>query len=395
MQTEFKRVFIVVLDGVGAGELPDASEYGDVGADTLVHVAAATRNLQIPNLVTLGIANIRPLHEQMAPIHPIGSYGRMAEKSPGKDSVTGHWEMMGIVLVRPFPTYPNGFPLDIIARFEAAIGRKTLANCPASGTEIIERFGAEHVRTGSPIIYTSADSVFQIAAHEAVIPIGEQYAMCQLARDMLVGEHAVGRVICRPFEGEVGHFRRTERRKDYPLTPPENLLDRLHAAGVGVHAIGKISEFFNGRGIDRWDHTTNNSDHIIALQHAVENSFAGFIFANLEDFDMLYGHRNDVFGFARALEEYDHSLGLFLNSLRPDDLLIITNDHGNDPTFPGTDHNREFAHLLVYSPSLKGGVNLGDRSSCSDLSATVSQVFGISNGSVGTSFMNKLVSIHN
>ncbi len=387
---QFERIFIIVLDGVGAGELPDASIYGDVGSNTLVHVAQANGGLNIPNLVSLGIANIQPLHAVDAPATPVGSYGRMAELSPGKDSVTGHWEMAGIVLDYPFPTYPNGFPPEIMRAFEEVIGVETIGNIPSSGTEIIKLLGEEHLKTGYPIVYTSADSVFQIAAHEAIVPIERLYAMCEAARKLLCGTHAVGRVIARPFEGEVGAFRRTERRRDYPLTAPENLLDRVQAAGIGVRAIGKISEFFAGRGIDQWDATTNNKDHIEALSRAAKTSEQELIFANLEDFDMLYGHRNDVAGFANALEEYDMSLTGFLSSLRSTDLVIITNDHGNDPTTPSTDHAREFAHVIVYSPSLTGGVALGDRKSFSDLAATVEDNFGIRRGINGESFLSHL-----
>jgi len=386
----FEQIFVVVLDGVGAGELPDAAAYGDTGSNTLTHVAEAAGGLSLPNLARLGFGNICPMKGVPINSHAVGYWGRMLEASPGKDSVTGHWEMMGIVLDQPFPTYPNGFPPDVIGPFEEAIGTKTLGNYAASGTEIIKQLGEEHVRTGYPIVYTSADSVFQIAAHEAVIPVERQYEICEIARGQLTGEHAVGRVIARPFEGEAGAFKRTERRKDFPLTPPPTCLDALAESGHKVHAIGKISEFFNGRGISSWDHTTNNADHMAALIRAVEKSEASLIFANFEDFDMLYGHRNDIRGFADALEKFDSDLPKALNKLRDSDLILFTNDHGNDPTTPSTDHSREHAFLLLYSPGLSGGNDLGVRETFSDISATIRAVFGLPAGEHGISFLHGL-----
>ena len=391
MTNNFNRIFLVVLDGVGAGELPDANLYGDVGANTLVHIAEAAGVLNIPNLVGLGIANIQPLSGIYAPQSPLGAYGRLAEQSPGKDSVTGHWEMAGIVLKKPFPTYANGFPPAVMLPFEAAIGIGTIGNLAASGTEILDRLGAEHMTTGKPIIYTSADSVFQIAAHEAVIPVDRLYQICEIARRQLAGEHAVGRVIARPFVGEPGSFKRTENRKDYPLPAPRNLLDELCEAGFGVHAIGKISEFFDGRAISRWDHTTNNADHIAALQRSVETSEASLIFANLEDFDMLYGHRNDVIGMAAALETWDMALEEIINSLHATDLMIITADHGNDPTTASTDHSREYPFLLAYGAELKSGVDLGIRQTFSDIAATIRDVFDLPDGAHGTSFHSSIL----
>jgi phosphopentomutase len=386
----FNRIIIVVLDGVGAGELPDADKYGDVGSNTLVNTAAAAGGLNLPTLGRLGLGNIQPI-QGVPPAQPSrGSFGRMREASPGKDSVTGHWEMTGIVLEHPFPTYPHGFPPEVIKPFEAAIGTKTLGNYAASGTEIIEQLGEEHVRTGYPIVYTSVDSVFQIAAHEGVIPIERQYEICEIARKQLTGEYALGRVIARPFEGEPGNFNRTERRKDFPLTPPPTVLDALAESGHKVHAVGKIWEFFNGRGIATWDHTTNNADHIKALVQAAKSNDSAFIFANLEDFDMLYGHRNDVGGFVDALETFDAALPEVLNSLRPADLIIFTNDHGNDPTTPSTDHSREYAFLLAYSPGLSIGHDLGIRASFSDLSATIRDNFGLPPSEHGTSFLPEL-----
>lgn len=387
-----ERMIIVVLDGVGAGELPDAAEYGDTGGDTLVHVAEAVGGLRLPNLGGLGIGLIRPIKGVPLIESPLGSFGRMLEASPGKDSVTGHWEMMGVILDRPFPTYPNGFPPEVMQPFEAAIGTKTLGNYPASGTEIIKQLGGEHMRTGYPIVYTSADSVFQIAVHEAVIPISRLYEICEIARAQLTGEHAVGRVIARPFEGAPGCFRRTERRKDFPLTPPRTVLDTLVESGRKVHAIGKISEFFNGRGITTWDPTTNNADHTAALTEAAKSNKNDLIFANLEDFDMLYGHRNDPQGFADALETFDADLPPILESLGPTDMIVFTNDHGNDPTTPSTDHSREHAFLLVYAPGLKRCINLGTRTTFADLGATVLDAFDVrADGIPGTSFLPQLV----
>ena len=386
----FDRVIVAVLDGVGVGELPDAAEYGDTGSNTLVNTAVEVGGLSLPNMGRLGLGNIQPI----AGVPPVsrsrGCYGKMSERSPGKDSVTGHWEMMGIVLERPFPTYHNGFPPEVINEFENRIGSRVLGNVPASGTEIIKQLGEEHLRTGYPIVYTSADSVFQIAAHEVVIPIDRLYEICRTARELLTGEHSVGRVIARPFEGDSGTFRRTERRKDFPLDPPRNALDVIAESGRTVHAIGKIHEFFNGRGIQSWDQTTNNADHIKALVEAIESSSAGFVFANLEDFDMLFGHRNDSRGFAEALESFDAELPGVLGRMRPDDLLILTNDHGNDPTTPSTDHSREYAFLLAYSPAFREGRNLGIRRSFADLGTTVLDIFHLPSWKCGSSFLREM-----
>jgi phosphopentomutase len=345
-------------------------------------------------MARLGLGHILPI-EGVPPVgSPSGNYGKLREASPGKDTITGHWELAGIVLARPFPTYPNGFPPEVMAAFEAAIGVKTLGNVAASGTVIIQQLGAEHVRTGQPIVYTSADSVFQIAMHETVIPLERQYAICQIARELLRGEHEVGRVICRPFLGEgtaPNPFRRTERRKDFPVSPPPTALDELRASGRAVHAIGKIYEIFNGQGITTWDHTTNNAAHIAALQNAVESNDSALIFANLEDFDMLYGHRNDPQGMAEALEVWDAALPPILAALRPGDLLILTADHGNDPTTPSTDHSREHPFLLVTGPELKTGVPLGTRATYADVAATIRQAFALPPSAQGTSFLPALL----
>jgi phosphopentomutase len=401
-QDSIGRIFIVVLDGVGAGELPDADRYGDVGSNTLAHTAQAVGGLNLPQMGRLGLGNIT----QIAGVPPEadcrGCYGKMREASSGKDTITGHWEIAGVVLSRPFPTYPHGFPPEIMTAFEQAIGTKTLGNFPASGTAILQQLGEEHLRTGYPIVYTSADSVFQVAMHEAIVPIARQYAICEIARKILTPPHEVGRVICRPFVGGgkaasasgdprlKGAFTRTERRKDLPVTPPPTVLDALQEAGRAVHAIGKIYEIFNGRGIATWDHTTNNPDHIAALLAAARANDSALIFANLEDFDMLYGHRNDPRGMADALEAWDGSLPSILTALRPDDLLLITADHGNDPTTTSTDHSREYPFLLAYGPDLKTGVDLGTRATYADIAATVREAFGLPPGTHGTSFLPAL-----
>ena len=389
---EIQRIFIVVLDGVGAGELPDAALYGDTGSNTLAHTAQAVGGLRLPHMGRLGLGHLTAIAGVPPDPHPTGNYGKMRESSPGKDTITGHWEIAGVVLPRPFPTYPQGFPPDVIAAFEQEIGTQTLGNVPTSGTVIIEELGAEHVRTGFPIVYTSADSVFQIAMHEEIIPIARQYEICEIARRLLTGTHEVGRVICRPFAGSAGHFKRTERRRDYPVSPPPTVLDELHSAGLAVHAIGKIFEIFNGRGITTFDHTTNNAAHIAALQQAAEINRSALVFANLEDFDMLYGHRNDPQGMANALQEWDTALPALLAALRPGDLLLITADHGNDPTTPSTDHSREYPFLLAYGPERTQGIDLGVRATYADIAATVRDAFDLPTGTHGTSFLPELLS---
>lgn len=374
----FDRVIWIVLDSVGIGELPDAAEYGDVGRDTLGHIARS-RPLHLPNLVRLGLASIKPLAHLEPPAHPSGSFGKGATHSPGKDTTTGHWEMAGIWLDQAFPVYPHGFPKSLIAEFERQIGRKTLANKPASGTEIIKELGEEHMRTGFPIVYTSGDSVFQIAAHEDVIPIAELYRMCEIARKLLDGPNRVGRVIARPFAGTPGNFRRTERRHDYAVEPPRPmLLDVLAERGVPVFGVGKIHDIYNGRGVANYVTTKNNADGMLRLTEALANQPSGLIFANLVDFDMLYGHRKDVEGFAKSLEEFDALLGPFLLKLAASDLLLITADHGcdPDPVNPTTDHSREYVPIVLYSPGLAGGKNIGARQTLADMGATVAAIFG-------------------
>lgn len=387
----FDRVIWIVLDSVGIGELPDAATYGDVGRDTLGHIARS-RPLRIPNLVRLGLANIKPLANLTPAGNPAGCYGKGATVSPGKDTTTGHWEMAGIWLDQAFPVYPYGFPKSLIEEFERKIGSGTLGNKPASGTEIIKELGAEHVRTGFPIVYTSGDSVFQIATHEEVIPIKELYRMCEIARKLLDGPNRVGRVIARPFTGAAGNFRRTERRHDYAVEPPRPmLLDVLAESKTPVFGVGKIHDIYNGRGVEQYVTTKNNVDGMAKLTETLTQRPNGLIFANLVDFDMLYGHRKDVEGFARSLEEFDALLGPFLESLRPSDLLIITADHGcdPDPVNPTTDHSREYVPMLAYSPRMRAGVNLGTRATLADMGQTVAENFG-TRIPHGTGFLNSL-----
>jgi phosphopentomutase len=374
----FERVIWIVLDSVGIGELPDAADYGDVGRTTLGHIAES-RPLKLPSLVRLGLANIAPLAHLTPATSPVGAYGKGITHSPGKDTTTGHWEMAGIWLHQAFPTYPHGFPPEVIAEFEKQIGRGTLGNKPASGTEIIKELGEEHVRTGKPIVYTSGDSVFQIAAHEDVIPIAELYRMCEIARKLLDGPNRVGRVIARPFAGAPGHFLRTTRRHDYAVDPPKPmLLDVLAERGVPAFGIGKIHDIYNGRGVEKFVTTTGNPDGMAKLTAALSERRSGLIFCNLVDFDMLYGHRKDVEGFAKSLEEFDRLLAPFLGLMASSDLLIITADHGCDPDarWPTTDHSREYVPILAYSPRSGAGTNLGIRQTLADMGQTVAENFG-------------------
>ena len=387
----FERVIWIVLDSVGIGALPDAADYGDVGRSTLGHIAES-RPLQIPNLVRLGLANIAPLQHLQPAKSPIGAYGKGVTHSPGKDTTTGHWEMAGVWLEQAFPVYPHGFPKEIIAEFERQIGRQTLGNKPASGTEVIKELGEEHVRTGKPIVYTSGDSVFQIATHEDVIPIAELYRFCEIARKLLDGPHRVGRVIARPFTGPSGHFVRTPRRHDYAVDPPKPmLLDVLQDCRVPVFGIGKIHDIYNARGVSDYLTTKNNADGMNKLTAAVRDRKNGLIFCNLVDFDMLYGHRKDVEGFAKSLEEFDALLEGFLPLLRDSDLLMITADHGCDPDgrWPTTDHSREYVPILAYSPGSGANVDLGIRDTLSDMGQTVAANFG---GSLphGKSFLHEI-----
>src|SRR3990172_1298780 len=368
----------MVLDSVGIGPLPDAGEYGDAVRNTLGHIAWS-RPLALPNLVRLGLANIAPLEPLPPPATPAASFGKGATHSPGMDTTTGHWEMAGIWLEQAFPVYPNGFPKELIEQFERAIGRRVLGNKPASGTEILKELGEEHLRTGFPIVYTSADSVFQIAAHEEIIPVTELYRMCEIARKILDGPHRVGRVIARPFAGAPGKFIRTERRHDYAVEPPRPmLLDVLAERRVPVLGIGKIHDIYNGRGVENYATTKNNADGMEKMHAALAQQPRGLIFANLVDFDMLYGHRKDVEGFARSLEEFDALLGPFLAALAASDLLLITADHGcdPDPAWPSTDHSREYVPILAYSPAPPRPTHLGVRPTLADMGQTVAENFG-------------------
>jgi phosphopentomutase len=373
----FHRVIWIVLDSVGIGEMPDASEYGDVGSDTLGNIARI-RQLKLPNLCALGLANIKPLANVEPAFQPRGAFGRCALASPGKDTTTGHWEMAGIHLERPFPVYPGGFPAELIAEFERRIGRQTLGNVAASGTEIIQKLGDEHRVTGRPIVYTSADSVFQIAAHEEVIPVPELYRICEVARELLRGPHEVGRVIARPFIGSNGSYTRTPNRHDYAVPPPPGmLLDQLADKGVTVHSVGKISDVFLGRGIRKSDKTKSNADGMAKTLEAMAGTPEGLIFVNLVDFDQQYGHRNDVEGYAAALEAVDEWIPAAMDRLAETDVLILTADHGCDPTTPSTDHSREYVPLLVYGNRIRPGVDLGTRPSLSDIGQTVAENFGV------------------
>jgi phosphopentomutase len=356
--------------------MPDAAAYGDSGSDTLGNIARL-RGLELPNLARLGLGNIKSLAGIAPAENPAGAYGRCTLASPGKDTTTGHWEMAGIHLEKPFPLYPHGFPPDVMREFECRIGRGTLGNKAASGTEIIKELGAEHMRTGSPIVYTSADSVFQIAAHEEVIPLWELYKICETAREILRGPHEVGRVIARPFTGTPGSFARTANRHDYAVPPPKGmLLDRLEARGVFIHSIGKIFDVFLGRGIKESDKTKNNADGMEKTIAAMNETPEGMIFVNLVDFDQQYGHRNDVEGYGAALEQFDSWAPQFDAALREGDLAIFTADHGCDPTTPSTDHSREYVPLLVHGPNVRRGVDLGLRASLSDIGQTVAENFG-------------------
>jgi phosphopentomutase len=388
---KFTRIIWIVLDSVGIGALPDAAAYDDTGRTTLGHIAEY-RPLRVPTLVALGLANIAPLKNLAPAPAPRASFGKGATHSPGKDTTTGHWEMAGVWLDQAFPVYKRGFPPEIMDAFEKQIGRKTIGNKPASGTEIIKELGEEHVRTGCPIVYTSGDSVFQIAAHESVIPIPELYRMCEIARKLLDGKHRVGRVIARPFEGTPGNFKRTTRRHDYAVDPPKPMLmDVLADEKVPVFGVGKIHDIYNGRGLEDYVTTKSNTDGMEKLTAAVRERLSGLIFCNLVDFDMLYGHRKDMEGFARSLEEFDAQLAPYLQLLGEKDLLMITADHGcdPDPRWETTDHSREYVPILAYARARATGANLGTRATLADMGQTIAENFG---GTIphGTSFLSSL-----
>ncbi|MEG6522618.1 phosphopentomutase [Desulfotomaculum sp. 1211_IL3151] len=390
-EKKVKRVSLIILDSVGIGELPDAGDYGDQGSNTLANVAKAVKGIHLPNLGRLGLGNIHPIEGVEAIANPMGAYGKMAEKSMGKDTTTGHWELAGIILETPFRTYPQGFPREVIEEFEKRINRKILGNVVASGTQIIEELGKQHMETGLPIVYTSADSVFQIAAHEEIIPLQELYRICEIARQMLDGEHKVGRVIARPFVGSPGSFKRTANRHDYAVSPQvPNILTLLQEAGIKTMGVGKIYDIFAGVGISDSVKSKDNMNGIDQVLNFMKDTEAGLIFANLVEYDSLYGHRNDPVGYAGALEAFDRRLPEIMEAMLPDDLLILTADHGCDPTTPGTDHTREYVPLIVYGKQIKSGVNLGVRSSFSDVAATLADLFGIT-FNVGKSFAPEIL----
>jgi phosphopentomutase len=385
----FTRAIVIVLDGVGVGALPDAAAYGDEGSDTVGNLARSVP-LAVPTLRRLGFGHVASLGGA-SPHVRAAAVGRMAEVSPGKDSVTGHWEMMGVVLDRPFPVFPGGFPLEIIAAFSRLTGRGVLGNKVASGTRVIDELGPEHLRTGSLIVYTSADSVFQIAAHEAVVPVPELYRACEAAYKLVCEGLGVGRVIARPFVGEPGQFRRTANRRDYAVPPTgETLLDRLKAASLPVVAIGKIEDLFAGRGITKAHHTASDDEGMDEVERQLNTTDRGLVFANLVDFDAVYGHRNDVSGYARNLERFDARLAGLVPRLRDTDVLVITGDHGNDPTTPSTDHSREYVPLLVAGARVRAGVDLGTRRTFADLGQTLAELFGVGPLRHGTSFLEEI-----
>jgi phosphopentomutase len=385
------RVILIVLDSVGVGELPDAASYGDEGSNTVGNIARAA-SLNVPTLRRFGLDRIVSIGGDPASESPIAAYGRMAEASPGKDSVTGHWEIAGLILDRPFPVFPDGFPSSIVGAFEARIGRGTLGNKAASGTAIIDELGPEHMRTGKPIVYTSADSVFQIAAHEDVVPVIDLYRYCEVAYDLAAKGHGVARVIARPFVGTPGAFQRTANRRDFALTPfAPTLLDRLKDAGHAVVAIGKIEDLFAGRGMTAAIHTKSDEHGMDEVEKAMGLTAKGLIFANLVDFDTIYGHRNVPDGYAANLERFDARLARLLPTLQRSDLLVVTADHGNDPTTPSTDHSREYVPLFLYGAGIKPGIAIGTRPTFADLGQTIAEVFRVGPLDHGTSFLRQVL----
>lgn len=386
-----RRVVLIILDGVGVGELPDAADFGDTGSDSIGNLIRERGYLNVPNLCSLGLGKISPALDCDG-IEIRGGYGKCAEKALGKDSTSGHWEMMGYVPERPFPVFPDGFPKSLIARYEELTGRKILGNKAASGTEIISELGKRAEKEKALIIYTSADSVFQVAAHIGVIPLKDLYRYCEIAREMLSGEFAVGRVIARPFGGIAPDYYRTPDRKDYSLVPGgATVLDALLGNGYGVFGVGKIDDLFAGRGLSRCTRIPDNETGVTEIIKLLGDDFDGLIFANLNDTDTKFGHRNDVEGYALALENFDNLLTGIKETLRSDDLLIIASDHGNDPTTPSTDHSREYTPLLVWHRGLKKGINIGTRSSFADIGKTIATNFGIGRGFPGTSFLYEIL----
>ncbi|HIY81794.1 MAG TPA: phosphopentomutase [Firmicutes bacterium] len=384
-----RRLFLIVLDSVGIGEAPDAAQFGDEGSNTVR--AAVEAGADLPNLRRLGLFNIDGMDWTEPEAAPIGAFGRMREASMGKDTTIGHWEIAGVVSPKPLPTFPDGFPPEIIRNFEKLTGRKVICNKPYSGTQLLLDYGREHVETGALMVYTSADSVFQVAAHEDIVPIEELYHDCELAREMLTGDYAVGRVIARPFVGEYPNYTRTARRHDYSLQPPRaTMLNNLEDAGYECIGVGKISDIFAGSGITQQIRTQNNTDGIAKTLDLMENDFEGICFVNLVDFDMVYGHRNDAPGYARALMEFDQALPKFMEQMGEDDLLIITADHGCDPSTPSTDHSREYTPMLAWSKKIRPGANLGTRTTFADIGATVLEYFGLENRTDGQSFLKEI-----
>jgi len=389
---KYKRIIVIVLDSVGIGELPDASAYGDAGAHTLGHIAATVPGLSLPNLRKLGLANIAPIADWQGEPQAAGYYGRMTETSAGKDTLTGHWELMGLRIEKPFRTFPNGFPPALIEAFERETGRHVIGNKSASGTAILDELGEEQMKTGAWIVYTSADSVFQLAAHEEIIPLEELYDACRVARRLTMkDEFSVGRVIARPYVGKPGSFTRTLNRHDYAVKPPmPTVLSVLKGAGLEVIAVGKINDIFDGEGVTKALPTKSNAHGVEITLQQLAPSYTGLLFTNLVEFDSLYGHRRDPLGYARALEAFDEELPSLMASLRQDDLLVITADHGNDPTHAGTDHTREYVPLLAYSPSFAGAGDLGTRATYADLAATIADNFGVAYETRGASFLDRL-----
>ncbi|HWT74920.1 MAG TPA: phosphopentomutase [Mobilitalea sp.] len=389
-----KRVFIIVLDSVGIGELPDADLYGDVGSHTL-YAASTSSFFHMPNMKKLGLFHIDGVKEKFPEIKDNtsfeGTVARMAEKSKGKDTTTGHWEIAGVISEKPFPTYPNGFPEEILKPFEEKTGRKVICNKPYSGTDVIRDYGKEHVETGALIVYTSADSVFQIAAHEEVVPLEELYRYCEIARALLTGKHGVGRVIARPFTGTYPDYKRTANRHDFSLEPSTTMMDLMKEKGLDTLAVGKIYDIFAGKGITDTVRTHDNAEGIEKTIERVGRDFEGLCFVNLVDFDMVYGHRNDVDGYAKAITYFDEQLPRIIEGLRDDDILIVTADHGCDPSTPSTDHSREYIPLVIYGNKVKRGVNLGTRQSFSDIAATILEYFQMEQKVAGTSFLKEIL----
>ena len=387
-----KRVVLIVMDSVGIGQLPDAKKFGDDGVNTLGNIIKAHDDIQIPNLTKLGVGNIDGFEQVKEIDSPIGAFGKCAEVSQGKDTTTGHWEMVGLRVDEPFKTFPEGFPKDVIEEFESKTGRKVIGNKPASGTAILDELAEQHMKTGEVIVYTSADSVFQIAAHEEIVPLDELYKMCKIAREIMMGDNALARIIARPFVGQPGNYTRTANRRDFSLDPSDDtILDNIKESGQDVIAVGKIEDIFNGKGITEAVHTKSNMDGVDQTIEYMKKDNKGFIFTNLVDFDSKYGHRRNVKGYKEAIEEFDSRIPEVIDNLKDEDILILTADHGNDPTYKGTDHTREYIPVLVYGKNVKNGVNIGIRETFSDIGATVADILGAKLPSNGESFKNLIL----